>query len=174
MTDPMKNPSVEPSGEPHTEYVRRLAAWQAAQTQYDRQHRSLGIAKLVLGGLILVAIGLALGAKVISVFWVLAPLSAISILAVLHEKVIKSRERCSRTVAFYERALARIENRWMGTGEGGTRFLDASHPYARDLDLFGDGSFSSYFARPGRERLQETLTKWLLAPAPPRRCPCPQ
>ena len=40
-----------------------------------------------MGGVTLVVIGLALVAKVISVFWVLAPLFAIVVLAVIHERV---------------------------------------------------------------------------------------
>jgi len=42
-----------------------------------------------------------------------------------------------RTVAYYDGALARIDNRWMGTGEAVRGFQNASHPYSRDLDLFG-------------------------------------
>jgi hypothetical protein len=167
MIDSMKNPFSEPSDDPRAEYNRRLEAWKVTQTLYDSQHRSLGIAKLVLGGVTLAMVGLALVAKVISVFWVLAPLCAIIVLAVLHEQVIKRRERSARTVAYYERALARIDNRWMGSGEVGTRFQDASHPYSRDLDLFGEGSLFELLCAARTPAGRETLTKWLLAPAPP-------
>ena len=134
---------------------------------YERQHRSLGIGKLTLGGVTLVVIGLALVAKVVSVLWVLAPLFAIVVLAVIHERVLKRRGRCSRTVAYYERALARIDNRWMGTGEAGERFQNASHPYSRDLDLFGVGSLFELLCIARTRAGQETLAKWLLAPASP-------
>ncbi len=137
------------------------------QAVYERQHRSLGIGKLALGGAILVVIGLALVAKLVSVLWVLAPLFAIVVLAIIHERVLKGRDRCSRTVAYYEHSLARIDNRWMGTGETGERFQNASHPYSRDLDLFGVGSLFELLSTARTRVGQATLAKWLLAPASP-------
>ena len=86
MIDPMKSPP-QPTDDPRAEYVRRLDAWKATQAIYESQHRSFGMAKLGLAGVTGVVIVLALVAKVISVFWVLAPLSAIIVLAVLHERV---------------------------------------------------------------------------------------
>jgi hypothetical protein len=167
MIDSMMNSSPELSANPQDEYTRRLDAWKATQAVYDSQHRTLGTSNLALGGATLATIAVALLSKIISVFWVLAPLSAIIILAVLHERVMKSRERASRIVAFYERALARIENRWMGTGDPGTRFQDVSHPYSRDLDLFGEGSLFELLCTARARVGQETLAKWLLVPASP-------
>jgi hypothetical protein len=163
----MKNSLQEPSDDPRAEYVRRLEALRTKQALYESQHRSLGIAKLALGAVTLVVIGLALVAKVVSVLWVSAPLFAIVVLAIIHERVLKKRERCSRTVAYYERALARIDNRWMGTGETGERFQNASHPYSRDLDLFGEGSLFQLLCTARTRVGQETLANWLLAPSSP-------
>jgi hypothetical protein len=53
----------------------------------------------------------------------------------------------------------------MGTGETGERFLDASHPYSRDLDVFGAGSLFEFLCAARTHAGQETLAKWLLAPA---------
>ncbi|MGO8731273.1 MAG: MutS-related protein [Terriglobia bacterium] len=163
----MKNSVQEPSDDPRAEYVRRLEALKTTKALYERQHRSLGIGKLALSGVTLVVIGLALVAKVVSVLWVPAPLFAIVVLAVIHERVLKRRGRCSRTVAYYERARTRIDNRWMGTGETGERFQNVSHPYSRDLDLFGVGSLFELLCTARTRAGQETLAKWLLAPASP-------
>ena len=111
-------------------------------------------------------IGLAL-ARLVSVLWASAPLFAVIVLAVIHERVLRKRERCSRTASYYERALARIDNRWMGTGETGERFQNASHPYSRDLDLFGVGSLFELLSTARTGVGQETLANWLLAPASP-------
>jgi len=162
-----KEPVETQPGDPHAEYSCRLATLKTARAHYENRHRRLGIGKLTLGGVTLIVIGLALAAKVISVFWVVAPLIAIVVLAVVHERVLKRRERCSRTVAYYERALARIENRWAGTGETGERFESATHPYSRDLDLFGTGSLFELLCTARIQAGQETLANWLLGPAPP-------
>jgi hypothetical protein len=167
ITSNAPDPAPEPASDPQTEYSRRLAALKTAQASYEKHHRRLGIGKLVLGGVILIVIGLALAAKVISVVWVGAPLAAIVVLAVIHERVIKRRERCSRAVAYYDRALARIDNRWMGTGETGERFQNDSHPYSRDLDLFGAGSLYELLCTARTRPGQEALANWLLAPASP-------
>jgi hypothetical protein len=163
----MKNSVPEPSDDPRAEYVRRLEALRTKQAHYESQHRSLGMAKLSLGGVTLLVIGLALVAKVVSIFWVAVPVFAIVVLAIIHEHVLKKRERCSRTVTYYERALARIDNRWMGTGETGERFQNASHPYSRDLDLFGEGSLFQLLCMARTRAGQETLANWLLAPNSP-------
>jgi hypothetical protein len=70
-------------------------------------------------------------------------------------------------VTYYERALARIDHRWMGTGETGERFENPSHPYSRDLDLFGVGSLFELLCIARTRGGQETLAKWLLQPASP-------
>jgi len=163
----MEPPIPQPSANPRAEYVRRLEAWKTTQALYESQHRSLGVAQLVLGAVTLLVIGLALAAKLISVLWVLAPLFAIVVLAIFHERVLKRRGRSSRTVAYYERALARIDNRWIGTGETGERFQSAAHPYSRDLDIFGVGSLFELLSTARTRVGQETLAQWLLAPASP-------
>ena len=163
----MPGPAPEPRADPQTEYARRLEVLKSTQADYENRHRRLGISKLVLGGVSLVVIAFALAAKVISVYWVLAPLAAVVVLAVIHERVLKQRSRCSRAVAHYERALARIENRWAGTGETGERFHNASHPYSRDLDLFGPGSLFELLCTARTQAGHETLANWLLAPASP-------
>jgi hypothetical protein len=167
ITSKAGNPAPEPRTDPRAEYVGRLDALKTTQAQFEVQHRGLGIAKLALGGAILVVIGLALAAKLISIVWVTAPLFAIVVLAIIHERMLKRRDRCSRTVAYYNRALARIENRWMGTGEAGERFQNASHPYSRDLDLFGAGSLFELLCTARTRAGQENLANWLLAPSSP-------
>ncbi len=54
------------------------------------------------------------------------------------EQDFRSRE--ATAVGYYERALARLSNQWIGKGNQGERFRDPKHLYAEDLDLFGRGS----------------------------------
>lgn len=89
------------------------------------------------------------------------------LLAVLHERAIRALKRCGRAISFYERELARISGEWIGKGETGDRFSDPSHPYARDLDLFGKGSLFELLCDARTRAGEETLAHWLLVPAPP-------
>ena len=62
--------------------------------------------------------------------------------------------------------LARLDGQWPGTGSGGERFA-ADHPYARDLDLFGNGSLFQLLSTARTEAGEATLAGWLSAPADP-------
>ena len=86
-------------------------------------------------------------------FWLLlAPLAAFLWLAHGHVRALRAREVASRGIEFYERGVARLEDRWAGTGEPGERFRDDCHVYANDLDLFGRGSLFELLSLLGRGR----------------------
>lgn len=89
------------------------------------------------------------------------------ILAILHDLVLVRIRRIDLVIAFYERGLARLEDRWAGTGEAGAQFINESHPYARDLDLFGRGSVFELLCTFRTRAGEEKLARWLLQPAPP-------
>ena len=78
-----------------------------------------------------------------------------------------ARRRAMRGVTFYERALARLDGRWAGHGESGSRFLDEHHLYARDLDIFGEGSLFQLLSNARTGMGEEVLAAWLTAPAAP-------
>ena len=63
--------------------------------------------------------------------------------------------------------LARLDGNWAGTGVTGERFLEPSHPCARDLDLFGRGSIFELLCTARTRAGEEALARWLLAAAPP-------
>ena len=105
--------------------------------------------------------------QVLSIWLFLLPVAAFIVLARRHERVIRQRDEAARAIAFYERGLARIEDRWPGTGEPGDRFRDENHLYANDLDLFGHGSLFELLSI-ARTRAGETrLASWLTSPASP-------
>jgi hypothetical protein len=101
-------------------------------------------------------------------WWLVAPTTAFFWISAELERAVNARARLGRAVAFYERALARLDGRWAGTGgETGDRFLDAGHLYARDLDLFGEASLFELLSCARTRIGEETLAAWLKAPAAP-------
>ena len=100
-------------------------------------------------------------------WWLIAPVAAFLALLVYHDRVLRARELASRAVRYYERGLARIEDRWAGTGETGDRFRDAAHPYAEDLDLFGKGGLFELLSTARTRAGEDTLARWLLQSAAP-------
>jgi Flp pilus assembly protein TadB len=85
---------------------------------------------------------------------------------VLHERVLRRLRTTRQRKGFYERGLARLEGRWPGTGRRGEQFLEASHPYARDLDLFGKGGLFELLCTARTSAGERLLADWLLAAAP--------
>jgi len=84
-----------------------------------------------------------------------------------HDRIIRRRRRAERSVGFYEAALARLEDRWSGTGSSGDDYRTEPHPYADDLDLFGRGSLFELLCRARTRAGERQLAQWLLAPATP-------
>src|SRR5690606_29936492 len=99
--------------------------------------------------------------------WLLLPIAAFIALVAWHQTVRRGRTRAERTVTFYRSRLARIEERWMGTGSTGERFDDPHHTYASDLDLFGKGSVFELLSAARTRMGEDTLASWLLSPAAP-------
>jgi hypothetical protein len=155
----------QPQSEPREEYRRRLEARRAAAERLARRHIALGNTRLAAASAV-VLLWLALASHLTSLLWLAAPAAAFFVLALVHERVLRARRCCERAAEFYERGLARLDDRWRGAGEGGERFSDPQHPYAEDLDLFGKGSLFELLSTARLQTGEETLARWLLHPAP--------
>jgi MutS domain V len=153
--------------DPESEYRGRLEILRETEARYKQTAAKLGPATLLFLAISVVSAGWILTTRISAIYWVLLPLSLLILFAITHERAIRAIRRYSRKIAFYERCLARIGNEWMGTGETGDRFSDPSHPYARDLDIFGMGSLFELLCTARTRAGEEILAKWLLAPAPP-------
>src|SRR5262245_54793274 len=153
-------------GDPGNVYRVRLAERRQAHerhTQIDRQFSYARLGVFSLGVLVL----LLSFRQLVGVWLLLVPVAAFIVLVRKHEQVIRRRDEAARAIVFYERGLARIEDRWQGTGQSGERFRDDNHLYANDLDLFGSGSLFELLSI-ARTRDGETrLAGWLMAPASP-------
>ncbi len=157
-------PSSSPTG-PREEYQRRLSLLDRSLATLRRQDTFLMAAKVAVGLLSLVG-GLWL-AKIHSphILAVFYPLAVFVLLFVIHERVLRRLRCCTRSQAFYQQGIDRLEDRWRGQGNRGERFLDPAHPYARDLDLFGEASLFELLSSARTRSGEETLASWLLAPA---------
>lgn len=151
--------------QPLAAYLQRLKEREAAVSHHHSIHIRLGNLRLAIGVL---ALGLAWESLMehrLSPWWVVLPVLAFVAVAVFHSSILRRRDLARRAVTFYKSGLARIEDRWVGQGETGDRFSDPHHVYASDLDLFGRGSLFQFLATVRTRMGEDTLAKWLLAPA---------
>ena len=150
---------------PVAEYQRRLAERSTVAEREQKQFRAIGNARLGTGIAGVIVAFFIFGETVLSPWWLAIPAAAFSVLVVIHTRVVDRLERAQRSVGFYQRGLARLENRWIGTGETGERFRNPSHVYEEDLDLFGKGSLFELLCTARTRAGEDTLARWLLAPA---------
>ncbi len=154
-------------GHPREEYSRRMRQRRLENARQDRLHHRIGLLRL---GVFIAGVAIAwyaFHAHLFSPWWLALPAAAFLGLVVLQERVSQKRWRAERAAAFYERGLSRLDGKWIGGGEQGTRFLDASHPYAEDLDLFGKGSLFELMCTARTRMGEKVLADWLKAPASP-------
>ena len=97
----------------------------------------------------------------------LAPIALFILLLFVHQRFQRAIHRSRLREMFYKSGLARLEERWAGTGARGTRYLPEGHPYAADLGLFGQGSLFELLCTAASHAGQERLADWLLHPAAP-------
>lgn len=153
---------------PHTEYQSRLAARRTAAAQLVERFRRIGIVRLLfllVGAALLLR---ALFAGQPKLLWGVIPLAIVSlVLLILHQQIHKAQQRADRAIKFYERGLARLAGNWAGVGESGERYRNVLHPYADDIDLFGNGSLFDLLCTARTRAGEDTLAQWLMAPAAP-------
>jgi hypothetical protein len=147
-----------------TEYRERRASRAAEHARLARLDARVSYARLVAVAAFALTAWLVLGFGVTA--WLFAvPVFAFGVMAAWHDRVLRALDRAARAVTFYEHGLARLEDRWHGIGEPGTRFLIDDHLYARDLDVFGPASLFQLVSRARTHLGEELLARWLSAPA---------
>jgi hypothetical protein len=151
--------------EPRAEYRRRADRHRERVAEAGRLEESISRARLGVALAAALMAWLVLGPVRLSAVWLTVAAAAFAALLVVHARVRRRRRRAERGVAFYERGLARLEGQWAGAGRAGARFLDPHHPYAGDLDIFGEGSLYELLCGARTTMGEETLAAWLLAPS---------
>jgi len=149
----------------HQEYSRRLKDRESSAAQLQRKHLWLGNARIAVFLGILVQCWITGKTGFPSVYWLLVPVAAFIALVIAHRRVVAGLNSARRAVAVYGRGLARIEDRWAGSGETGDEFKDPLHLYAEDLDILGDGSLFQLLSTARTNMGKQCLARWLLTHA---------
>ncbi|HVU88821.1 MAG TPA: hypothetical protein VHD36_15975 [Pirellulales bacterium] len=160
MSTVVDHPPTAAGYDPAAEYGRRLAARQATVHRAARWNGRIALGRrlmlfAVIGYVVfdpteaqaLIPLGIAL---IPLLFW--------------QNAVLRVWRRASRAAAYYEGGLARLENRWIGRGADGRRYVNDAHLYAEDLDIFGRGSLFQLLCTAQTPMGQDTLAGWLSSP----------
>jgi hypothetical protein len=147
------------------EYRRRLQERDSRVAHLDRLHIRLGNVRLAVAIAAAVLAWLTFGKHTLSPWWLAVPAGFFLVLATVHSRVLRARDLAQRAVKVYTSGIARIEDRWAGSGNPGDEFNDVHHVYASDLDLFGRGSLFELLSTARTRMGAATLARWLTAPA---------
>ena len=153
------------SPSPSEEYKKRQQARETQVAHFERQHLRFGNLRLIIVVVTLIASWFSLDRNAFSPWWLLFAVVLFLVIAILHAKVLRKRACAERAVDFYRKGLARIEDRWAGFGQTGSRIDVHSSLYANDLDLFGQASLFELLSLARTRMGEDTLASWLLSPS---------
>jgi hypothetical protein len=151
--------------DPRAEYAKHLQVYAARIAVENRRHIHLGNAKLATIVAEIAAIWLILAKDLFPSYWLIAPILIYLALALAHEFVLRAKKRAEVASEFYLRGLARIADRWAGTGPTGERFRERKYLFAEDLDIFGHGSLFQLLSQARLAMGENRLAEWLCAPS---------
>jgi len=153
------------SGGVRAEYERRLDERRETHDRWNRWENRIADLRLVVFCLCLVLGFLIFRMQWAGGLWLAISVVAFVALVVVHEPIRRRSHRAARAKEVYGKGLNRLDERWAGTGVSGEGFLNLDHPYAADLDLFGEGSLFERLCTARTRAGEETLAAWLLAPS---------
>jgi hypothetical protein len=95
-------------------------------------------------------------------WWVAAALAAAFVaLVVAHARIDRIERRVAAAIAYHRWAIVRIDGKYAEYPSRGERFRSDEHPYAADLDLFGESSLFQLLDSTHTRRGEDTLGQWL-------------
>jgi hypothetical protein len=148
-------------------YDDRIRELQAGLRQLTwRQLSIAGI--LAVAAVLSLVLGVAAVRHRVPVWWPALPLPIIAAAVPQYRSLSLAATRSWRLKRFYQAAAQRVQGLWAGEGHSGDEFLDPDHPYARDLNLFGEGSLFELLSIARTAIGRRGLADWLLAAPAPR------
>ncbi|HEY6454391.1 MAG TPA: hypothetical protein VIY90_03815 [Steroidobacteraceae bacterium] len=147
------------------QYAARLSVNEARVADLTGRDERIATARLLVALLIAAVVIAKLFLHAPALWWAAPLLFAFIWMVIWHASVRRARTRALRAASFYQRGLDRLNDRWVGRGETGERFLSTHHVYAADLDLFGRGGLFELLCAVRTRMGEQTLAQWLLAPA---------
>jgi MutS domain V/MutS domain III len=159
---------ADASGSPaKAEYQRRIQQRESAVAQLQRKHLWLGNLRIAVFAAIVVLAWFSRTGS--SIFYLLiAAIILFIALVVIHRRVVRAMNAAKRAAEVYRRGIARMEDRWAGTGDTGDEFKDPLHLYAEDLDILGQTSLFQLLSTARTRMGRQCLARWLLTPASPQ------
>jgi hypothetical protein len=145
-------------------YQSRTAARQADAAACQRRHVLLGYIRLTLVVAGIVVAWCSFYEHQISRWWLLAIFAVFVVAARRHSAVLQRKAEAQRAIAFFERGIARVDDRWVELPTRAAEMNVAGSLFAEDLDLFRQGGLFDLLNTARTSAGDEALASWLLDP----------
>ena len=153
--------------DPAQEYRRRADARRLQASQLERRSIIIGNLRLaVFAGGVVCAWAALSHHRYLPLWSPVVFLLGFFALMLWHERVTVAQRLAEKAASVYDRGLARMEDRWAGTGAMGESYRVPDHVFADDFDLFGRASLFELLSTARTPIGEATLARWLLAPPP--------
>lgn len=150
---------------PREQYRQRITAREAEAAALQRQHLFLGYLRLAIAVAGVVAAWGWLYRHDVSGWWLLAIAAIFVVAARRHSAVLQRKEEAQRAIQFFERGVARIDDRWSDISTRRPEVNATDSLFAADLDLFRRGGLFDLLNTARTSVGDDTLAAWLLEPA---------
>jgi hypothetical protein len=121
------------------QYEGRLRELEASLA-HARVHGTISAVVTALVIALFLMLGLYAIRQQVSFLWPSLPVPLAVLSARRYRLYQQSQYRLKRLKQFYHRAAERVKGNWVQNGADGEEFGDSAHVYARDLNVFGEGS----------------------------------
>jgi hypothetical protein len=162
------NPRAGGKGMPREGHAARQSLLEEEAHRHARTSRVIsGLRLVTFVGAVGLAFARGFGYLPFWAWWLAAALAvAFVVLVVWHVRIDRVERRVAAAIAFHRWAILRIDGKYGEYPSRGERFRSDDHPYASDLDLFGEASLFQLLdwthTRPG----EDTLARWLTESSP--------
>ena len=109
---------------PAGQYAQRLEWHKTQSARLHRLHIWTGNARVAVFVVILVLCWTIGKAGKPNPAWLIAAVIGFIVLVVVHRRILRHKSLAERGIALYTRGLARIEDRWSGTGDTGDNLFN--------------------------------------------------
>ena len=150
---------------PREIYQGQMTARQTEAAACQRRHVLLGYVRLVLVIAGIAVVWCAFYQHLISRWWLLAIFVGFVAAARRHSAVLQKKAEAQRAVAFFERGIARIDDRWAELPPRVVEVDATGSLFAEDLDLFRRGGLFELLNTARMSAGDDALASWLLEPA---------
>lgn len=149
------------------ELYTRYKRYQSLEKRYVKRFDRISNLRLFvfISGAVCILLGYFQGGVVLASYVFFFFLLLFILLILLHLKVEQELKRVRTMVAIQRRYLQRMNGQWVLFEDNGSEFVDHTHPYTYDLDVFGPKSLFQWISVAKTDRGRHQLKTYLANPS---------